>query len=38
MPRYGDAASIRWFAVEPCSAFHIINCFKDGDEVINRES
>ncbi|KAM7459366.1 hypothetical protein LguiA_036360 [Lonicera macranthoides] len=34
MPRYGDAESIRWFAVEPCSAFHIINCFEDGDEVI----
>ncbi|KAM7513148.1 hypothetical protein LguiB_012023 [Lonicera macranthoides] len=32
MPRYGDAESIRWFAVEPCSAFHIINCFEDGDE------
>ncbi|XP_076886395.1 carotenoid 9,10(9',10')-cleavage dioxygenase 1-like [Bidens hawaiensis] len=34
MPRYGDADSVRWFQVEPCCVFHIINTFEDGDEVI----
>ncbi|XP_073134611.1 carotenoid 9,10(9',10')-cleavage dioxygenase-like isoform X2 [Henckelia pumila] len=34
MPRYGDADSVRWFKVEPCSMFHIINCYEEGDEVI----
>ncbi|KAL1833221.1 hypothetical protein ACET3Z_002872 [Daucus carota] len=34
MPRYGDAESVQWFDVQPCSAFHIINCFEDGDEVV----
>ncbi|CAI9093524.1 OLC1v1029037C2 [Oldenlandia corymbosa var. corymbosa] len=34
MPRYGDADSLKWFYVEPCTAFHVINCFEDGDEVV----
>ncbi|KAK1370241.1 Carotenoid oxygenase [Heracleum sosnowskyi] len=34
MPRYGDAESIQWFDVQPCSAFHIVNCFEDGNEVV----
>lgn len=34
MPRYGDSDSLRWFEVEPCTAFHMINSFEDGDEVI----
>ncbi|KAL9167979.1 hypothetical protein ABFS82_05G131600 [Erythranthe guttata] len=34
MPRYGDADSMRWFEVEPCTAFHIINCYEEGDEVV----
>lgn len=34
MPRYGDANSVRWFQVEPCCVFHIINTFEDGNEVI----
>ncbi|XP_009804285.1 carotenoid 9,10(9',10')-cleavage dioxygenase 1-like isoform X1 [Nicotiana sylvestris] len=36
MPRYGDANSIKWFEVEPCCVFHIINCFEDNDEVVVR--
>ncbi|KAI3791989.1 hypothetical protein L2E82_05857 [Cichorium intybus] len=36
MPRYGDADSVRWFEVETCCVFHIINTFEDGDEVIMR--
>ncbi|KAD2015374.1 hypothetical protein E3N88_42023 [Mikania micrantha] len=34
MPRFGDADSVRWFQVEPCCVFHIINTCEDGDEVI----
>ncbi|KAL3361241.1 hypothetical protein AABB24_014239 [Solanum stoloniferum] len=36
MPRYGDANSIKWFEVNPCSVFHIINCFELNDEVVVR--
>ncbi|XP_039165723.1 carotenoid 9,10(9',10')-cleavage dioxygenase 1 [Eucalyptus grandis] len=36
MPRYGDANSIRWFEVETCCAFHLLNTFEDGDEVVVR--
>ncbi|KAK2970502.1 hypothetical protein RJ640_013574 [Escallonia rubra] len=34
MPRYGDANSVCWFDVKRSSAFHVFNCFEDGDEVI----
>ncbi|KAL2543568.1 carotenoid 9 [Forsythia ovata] len=34
MPRYGNAESIRWFPVVASCAFHIINCFEDGDELL----
>ncbi|XP_055834723.1 carotenoid 9,10(9',10')-cleavage dioxygenase 1-like [Solanum dulcamara] len=36
MPRYGDTNSIKWFEVEPCYVFHLINCFEDNDEVVVR--
>ncbi|XP_015057245.1 carotenoid 9,10(9',10')-cleavage dioxygenase 1-like isoform X1 [Solanum pennellii] len=36
MPRYGDANSIKWFEVEPCYVFHLINCFEDNNEVVVR--
>lgn len=36
MPRYGDAESIQWFDVQPSSAFHVVNCFEDGNEVMNK--
>ncbi|OAE33836.1 hypothetical protein AXG93_3559s1020 [Marchantia polymorpha subsp. ruderalis] len=34
LPRYGDSNSVRWFTVETCSMFHIINAFDDGNEVV----
>ncbi|XP_072968384.1 carotenoid 9,10(9',10')-cleavage dioxygenase 1-like [Typha angustifolia] len=34
MPRYGSADSVKWFDVEQFCAFHIINCFECGDEVV----
>ncbi|KAK4709386.1 hypothetical protein R3W88_030311 [Solanum pinnatisectum] len=36
MPHYGDYNSIKWFEIEPCCVFHIINCFEDNDEVVVR--
>ncbi|KAF8036082.1 hypothetical protein BT93_C1928 [Corymbia citriodora subsp. variegata] len=36
MPRYGDANSVRWFEVQTCSTFHILNTFEDGAEVVVR--
>lgn len=33
MPRYGDAESVIWFAVEPFCTLHLVNCFEEGDEV-----
>ncbi|MCD7458498.1 hypothetical protein HAX54_038385, partial [Datura stramonium] len=36
MPRYGDANSVKWFDVQPCSLFHLINCFEYNDEVVVR--
>ncbi|KAM3201758.1 hypothetical protein P3L10_029382 [Capsicum annuum] len=36
MPRYGDTTSIKWFEIEPCCVFHIINCYEDNDEVVVR--
>jgi len=35
MSRYGDANSVKWFDLEPCMAFHVLNCFEDGNEVSN---
>ncbi|KAL0394083.1 UNVERIFIED_CONTAM: Carotenoid 9,10(9',10')-cleavage dioxygenase 1 [Sesamum latifolium] len=34
MPRYGDADSVRWFEVETCCTFHIINCYEEDDEEV----
>ncbi|KAJ8555479.1 hypothetical protein K7X08_012975 [Anisodus acutangulus] len=36
MPRYGDANSIKWFEVDSCCVFHVINSFEDNDEVVVR--
>lgn len=36
MPRYGDAESVIWFAVEPFCTLHLVNCFEEGDEIIVR--
>ncbi|KAI7757608.1 hypothetical protein M8C21_016499 [Ambrosia artemisiifolia] len=36
IPRYGDADSIKWFHIEPCVSYHIMNTFEEGDEVVVR--
>jgi carotenoid cleavage dioxygenase len=37
LPREGDAASIRWFDVDPCYGFHIANAYDcdDGSTVLD---
>jgi carotenoid cleavage dioxygenase len=33
MPRDGDA-TVRWFEIEPCYVFHVLNAFDDGGRVV----
>lgn len=33
VPRFGDAKSVRWFAVEMNSTLHVVNSYEEGDEV-----
>ncbi|MCC5953839.1 MAG: carotenoid oxygenase family protein [Acidimicrobiia bacterium] len=34
LARNGRGDEIRWFEVEPCSVFHVVNSFETGDEQI----
>jgi len=34
IPRFGAADAIKWFNFSPCFIYHIINCWEEGDEVI----
>ncbi|KAI3698407.1 hypothetical protein L2E82_41928 [Cichorium intybus] len=36
IPRYGDVDSIKWFNIEPCVIYHLMNTYEDGDEVVVR--
>nr|XP_043640066.1 carotenoid 9,10(9',10')-cleavage dioxygenase 1-like [Erigeron canadensis] len=36
IPRYGDADSAKWFRIEPCVTYHLMNTFEDGNEVVVR--
>ncbi|XP_071704210.1 carotenoid 9,10(9',10')-cleavage dioxygenase 1-like [Rutidosis leptorrhynchoides] len=37
IPRYGDNTdSIKWFLIEPCVSYHLMNCFEDENEVVVR--
>ncbi len=33
-PRNGSGADIKWFEVEPCYIYHVVNAWEDGDEVV----
>jgi len=33
MKRKGDGA-VRWFEIEPCYVFHVLNAFEDGDRIV----
>ena len=34
MPRGGRGSDVRWFEIEPCYAFHSLNAFDRGQEVV----
>lgn len=34
IPRFGSNEDIKWFEAEPCYILHIVNCWEDGDWVI----
>jgi carotenoid cleavage dioxygenase len=34
LPRHGKPDEIKWFKVEPCYAFHVLNAHDDGEEVV----
>jgi len=34
IPRFGGAEDIRWFEAEPCYAYHTINAWEEGDELV----
>lgn len=34
IPRHGDNSQIRWFEAATCFAFHVLNAYEDGDEVV----
>ena len=34
MPRSGGDADVRWFEIDPCYVFHVLNAYDDGDDVI----
>jgi carotenoid cleavage dioxygenase len=34
MPRSGGDADVRWFEIDPCYVFHVLNAYDDGDAVV----
>lgn len=34
MPRGGTNAEVRWYDVDPCYLFHVVNAFEDGDRLV----
>jgi carotenoid cleavage dioxygenase len=33
-PRYGKGSEVTWFECEPCYILHVVNCWEEGDWVI----
>ncbi|NNM12105.1 MAG: dioxygenase [Pseudomonadales bacterium] len=33
-PRYGKGDEVRWFECEPCYILHVINCWEEGDWLV----
>jgi carotenoid cleavage dioxygenase-like enzyme len=33
LPRHGVAEDVRWLGIDPCSVFHTLNAYDDGDHV-----
>jgi carotenoid cleavage dioxygenase len=34
LARHGEGSEVRWFDAPPCYAFHTLNAFEDGEEVV----
>lgn len=34
LPRHGKASELKWFEIEPCYVFHVLNAWEEGDEVV----
>jgi len=34
IPRFGAADTIKWFEFSPCFLYHVVNCWEQGDEVV----
>jgi carotenoid cleavage dioxygenase-like enzyme len=34
MPRDGTNADVRWFEIEPCFVFHVVNAYEDDDKIV----
>jgi carotenoid cleavage dioxygenase len=34
LPRRGAGSEIRWFEAEPCYAYHSVNAWEEGDEIV----
>lgn len=34
IPRFGGPGDIKWFEAEPCYAYHTINAWEEGDELV----
>ncbi len=34
IPRYGASADVKWFEFEPCYVLHVVNCWEEGDWVV----
>lgn len=34
MPRAGTNADVRWYEVEPCSVFHVLNAYERGTDIV----
>jgi carotenoid cleavage dioxygenase-like enzyme len=34
LPRAGTTREVRWFEVDPCWVFHVLNAYDDGDRVV----
>lgn len=34
IPRFGNNAEVKWFEFEPCYMLHIVNCWEEGDWIV----
>lgn len=34
LPRHGHAGDVKWFEAKSCYAYHVVNSYEDGDDVV----